>query len=227
MASVATETPLLLDARLRFPVHALPDERVVWAGTAVGVAYIAAMMRVMVGIGLIVLVLTMPLWGMAIGGDDRCRVPVDSEGKAARYRDCTAQERVEDIEFRRTLWRKAIHLGAGGFGVVAIGSGLALLLRRRHLVYVVTNERVVVQDGYLGIRLDTIDLDHVVSITAKADWIDRWCRIKSVSVTVPGQKAAILPRGAMLANAIELWGLPENDPALSQLLNVWLPRSRG
>jgi hypothetical protein len=31
----------------------------------------------------------------------------------------------------------------------------------------------------------------------------------------------------MLANAIELWGLPENDPALSQLLNVWLPRSRG
>jgi len=44
LASVAPEAPLLLDARLRFPVHALPDERVVWVGIAVGVAYIAAML---------------------------------------------------------------------------------------------------------------------------------------------------------------------------------------
>lgn len=216
----------LLDARLRFPVHALPNERVVWTGTAAPSAYRAAILSVLLSVG--GLVFGAGLLLLLIPFDDRpCRVAMEAEaGGKPRHRDCTptelAQRRQDAQQFRSSVVRYAFSIVA----FVALCQLLANALRRRHLVYVVTNERVVVQDGYLGLRLDTIDLDHVVSITAKAGMVERWFGLKSISVTVPGQKAAIWQRGVMLANAIELWGLPAQDPALSQLLNAWLPRPR-
>lgn len=225
MSDVPEMSSPLLDARLRFPVHALPNERVVWCGTAAEMAWVAAMLRGLVGLLCLTFLVTLPLWGMSVAGKN-CRVPLEPDSKASKYRDCTVEERTKDVEFRLELRRKAVAFGARGLGVAVLGFGMALLLRRHHLVYVVTNERVVVQDGYLGIRLDTIDLDHVVSITAKASLVEGWFGVKSVSVTVPGQKAGIWHRGVMLANSVELWGLPAQDPALSQLLNAWLPRQK-
>ena len=114
----------------------------------------------------------------------------------------------------------------GGLAALALASAwVANLLRRRHLVYVVTSERVIVQYGFLGVRIDTIDLDHVGAITAAADWIDRWLALKSIVLVVPGQRFSYWHR-IPLANAVALWGIDAQDPALSQLLNVWLPRPR-
>lgn len=216
----------LLDPRLRFPVHALPHERVVWAGSAAPSAWRAAVLSLLLQFSALVSVFGVLLVG-STSGEAACRVQVEQSAGKGKYRDCTDAERRKAVEDRQRI---RYNFGRSAFGLLALvvlGQSLANALRRRHLVYIVTNERVVVQDGYLGIRLDTIDLDHVVSITAKAGLVERWFGVKSVSVTVPGQKAAIWQRGAMLANAIELWGLPAQDPALSQLLNVWLPRSRG
>ncbi|MBI2397855.1 MAG: PH domain-containing protein [Xanthomonadales bacterium] len=226
MASPTDGDAPLLDARLRFPVHALPHERVVWSGSADARAYRAALLRAVWAIAVFALLALLVVHN-GIDADAPCRRTVETADRTSNHGDCTASERAQRAANLRALQR-----GAGKFGLTAIAAALlvqwiANVLRRRHLVYIVTNERVVVQDGYLGIRLDTIDLDHVVSITAKAGLVERWFGVKSVSVTVPGQKAAIWQRGVMLANAIELWGLPAQDPALSQLLNVWLPRSRG
>lgn len=216
----------LLDPRLRFPIHALPNERVVWSGTAAAPAYRAALLSVFLMALGIFLFLSVPLIAVSMLGEHACVIEVNEDNRPPRHRDCTEAELA-----RRQQRQERFHVQFAGSAVtvpmlaVAL-QALANALRRRHLVYVVSNERVVVQDGHLAIRLDTIDLDHVVSITARASLIERWFGVKSVSVTVPGQKTAVWQRGVMLANAIELWGLPARDPALSQLLNAWLPRTR-
>lgn len=226
MSSPTEENAPLLDSRLRFPVHALPHERVVWSGSADARAYRAALLRSVWAIALFALVALLVIHN-GIDADAPCARPDEIAGKASSDRDCSASERTERAARVRAFQRGATRLALAAIVVALLLQWSANALRRRHLVYIVTNERVVVQDGYLGIRLDTIDLDHVVSITAKAGLVERWFGVKSVSVTVPGQKAAIWQNGVMLANSIELWGLPAQDPALSQLLNVWLPRSRG
>ncbi len=217
----------LLDPRLRFPVHALLHERVVWAGSAALSAYGAAIVRLLLFVALLMTAMMLPFSSFGVLGASRCQVSVEARGAPPRQRECTEAERAKEAAAIAEFRSRALRLARSGFLLILLGYVMGLALRRRHLAYVVTNERVVVQDGYLGIRVGTIDLDHVVSITAKAGLVERWFGVKSVSVTVPGQKAAIWQRGAMLANAIELWGLPAQDPALSQLLNVWLPRSRG
>ena len=64
-----------------------------------------------------------------------------------------------------------------------------------------------------------------MSNAAQADWIDRMFGLKSIALTVPGQRSSLWHR-VPLANAVTLWGVESQDPALSQLLNVWLPRTK-
>ena len=217
----------LLDPRLRFPIHALPNERVVWAGTAVAKSYGALLLRsawqAALGLMFFVVLLSMP--ALIELTNDECRITVDPDAKPAVYRPCTSAEaEAERAKARRWLMRVAAGGGSLVLAVVVL-QAFANALGRRNLVYVATNERVVVQDGALRLRIDTIDLDHVVSVTAEADLIDRWFGLKSISVIVPGQRYSYWHK-APLANAVSMWGIDAHDPALSQLLNVWLPRQR-
>lgn len=214
----------LLDPRLRFPIHALPQERVVWSGVADRRAYRAALLSAVWAVAVFAL-LGLLVVHQGLDDDGPCRRAVSVAGKSSSYRDCTAAERAEQTASVRAVQRSTTNLALAVIAGVLVLQWIANGLRRRHLVYVVTNERVVVQDGHLGIRLDTIDLDHVVSITAQAGLIERWFGLKSIAVTVPGQRVSQWKQHA-LANALVLWGIDAQDPALSQLLNVWLPRQR-
>ena len=215
----------LLDPRLRFPVHALPDERVVWAGTAKPRAFIVGAAHAVLVAMLFASMLGVFVWMSTHTNTRRCRIKVDTSTQQSSYRDCTDAERAERAAYNSRL-RWIVLGGLGALVALAVvGLWVSTALRRRHLVYVVTNERVIVQDGVLGVRLDTIDLDHVVAITAVADWVSRWFRLKSIVLVVPGQRFSPWHR-IPLANAVTLWGIDAQDPALSQLLNVWLPRQR-
>lgn len=215
----------MLDARLRFPVHALPGERVVWAGTAHPRAFQVSLWRIVFFVVTVASVLIG--FGLLLdhAAGDECQVKVDTEHRNSTYRDCTSAERVKRDASRADTRQSLAKRGGTLAALLLLAQWVANTLRRRTLIYIVTTERVVVQDGMLTLRLDTIDLDHVVSITAHADVIDRLYWLKSIALTVPGQRSSFWYR-VPLANAVMMWGIEAQDPALSQLLNVWLPRAR-
>ncbi len=132
MISPTEENAPLLDPRLQFPVHTLPNERVVWSGSADARAYRAALLRAVWAIAAFAL-LALFVVHNGIDVDAPCARSDEIASKAAIDRDCSASVRTERAERLRAFQRGATRLALGAIAAALLLQWIANALRRRHL----------------------------------------------------------------------------------------------
>jgi hypothetical protein len=215
-------TAPLAPSRFRFRVDLMPDEKVLWEGGAQRQMVWAQALKV-AGSTLLLAAMMGAFLLYALSGV----APVD--GGAESLADPALREKIERSEadfiethrrIRTTIWRAA-SLAVIAFGIV---SAFEAWLRWRKAWYVVTTERVCIQTGGFGTTLTTVDLDRIVSVQARASFIDKPFGLQDIELVHSGVPHVVNPSGLRMRNPYALVGIAKDDALLTHLVSEWLPR---
>jgi uncharacterized membrane protein YdbT with pleckstrin-like domain len=89
--------------------------------------------------------------------------------------------------------------------------------------YVVTNERVCIQNGALTRYLTVVDLDKVLSIQISTSWLERQFGLQSIEFVHGGVRVFTSTR-SIVRDPLVMAFVPAAGTLTTDLLNSWLPR---
>lgn len=208
------EHDLTKPACFAFPL--IPDEKVLWSGQPPSRAAVANVFR------LPLLIMFLPLYALMIAF-----VFDMIPDKASRSSDASALEQTDgDVSAaadpapanERHFSMVLLYALLSGMLVVWILIAIGISRSRRYLV---TNQRICIQSGFLWRSQSIADLDKIVSVNINHSPVQRAFGLCSIELTLPG---AIVIRNSSFQLPFTMFDIPADSEVIGLLLNTWLPR---
>lgn len=205
----------------------LPNEEVVWEGGSsyrgVAMQFIYSFVAILVVAGILSLFISLPDMLM-IENPDYIAQP-ERPGSSEQNKAAPTQKKPVNKQPRQiinnALIGKIIVFGIPAFLILIVWM---MWLRIKNSWFVVTTERICIQQGIFTRQTMAIDIDKVVSVISTHTLLDRLFKVHSLEIVHAGVLPLRAQQGLIFSNPYKMPYVLSSTRLASQLLNNWLPR---